>query len=145
MYISLIACRYECDSKCKVILSSLAAWYHFIGKGKTSLSRVSLRSIHTWWKYYLISFQIHPVWPQYHVGKASKLLRCVVVVSTGSYVNIMNILFILGILAHAPRRWRTWKGSFWTSSSLATTFGGYQCRPSQVRGPIHVKIESILG
>jgi hypothetical protein len=48
-------------------------------------------------------------------------------------------------LDHAPRRWRTPKRCSRTSSTLATTLGGNQGRPSQVGGPIHVKFESISG
>jgi hypothetical protein len=48
-------------------------------------------------------------------------------------------------LEHAPRRWRTPKIFPRTSSSLATTLGVKQGCPSQVRGKIHIKFESISG
>jgi hypothetical protein len=48
-------------------------------------------------------------------------------------------------LEHAPRRWRTPKRCPRMSSSLATTLGVNQGRPSQVGGPIHIKFESISG
>jgi hypothetical protein len=44
-----------------------------------------------------------------------------------------------------PKRWRTPKRCSRTSSTLATTLGGNQGHSSQVRGPIHVKFESISG
>jgi hypothetical protein len=44
-----------------------------------------------------------------------------------------------------PRRWRTLKRYPRTSSSLATTIGGKQGRPSQIGGPTQDKFESISG
>ena len=81
------------------IFSSLAARYYFIGKGITPSSRVNLKSMHTWWKAYLIIFQIDLIWPQYHIIKASKSLKHVVAISTRSYVIIIGLLFTLGTLA----------------------------------------------
>jgi hypothetical protein len=48
-------------------------------------------------------------------------------------------------LEHSPRRWGKPKRCPRTSSSLATTLGVKQGRPSQVGGPIHIKFESISG
>jgi len=67
-------------------------------KAITSFVQSDLRSMHTWWKTYLITFQMDLVWLQYHVNKASKSLRHVIVISVGSYVNIISLLFTLGIL-----------------------------------------------
>jgi len=73
------------------------------------------------------------VWSQYHVSKASKSLRHVVIVSVGCYILIMGLLFALGILpqvvAH-PKEMEKRNVSFWTSSPLSTTLGGQQGRPS---------------
>ena len=53
----------------------------------------------TLWKACLISSQVNFVPLQYHVDSVSKSSRLAVVVSARSYVIIMRLLFILGILA----------------------------------------------
>jgi hypothetical protein len=52
----------------------------------------------------LISFQIDLVPSQYHVGKASKSSRYYVDVSTGSYIVVIGLLFILGTLTQVETR-----------------------------------------
>ena len=84
--------------------SSSVARQYFIGKAITHPSGVRSRSMSTWWKVYLISFQIDLVPSQYHVGKATKPSRHAVVVSAGSYIIIMSLLFILGTLAQVEAR-----------------------------------------
>jgi len=79
------------------IFSSPAAWEYFIGKAITPSFGVSLRSMSTWWKAYLIRFQMDLVWSQYHVGKATKSSRHAV--AAGSYVVVMGLLFTLGTQA----------------------------------------------
>jgi hypothetical protein len=54
---------------------SSVAWQCFIAKVITRPSGVRLRSMSTWWKNYLINFQIDLVPPQYHVGKVFKSSR----------------------------------------------------------------------
>jgi hypothetical protein len=81
------------------IFGSSAAPQCFIGKVITHPSGVRSRSMSTWWKACLISFQIDLVSSQYHVGKASKQSRYSVIISIRSYTVIMGLLFILGTLA----------------------------------------------
>ena len=83
---------------------SPAARLYFIGKGITLSSGVSLRSMGTWWKDYFISFPMHLISSQYHIGKASKSSRYVVVVSGGCYDIIAGMLFTVGTLAQVRER-----------------------------------------
>ena len=80
------------------------AQQYFIGKAITHSSGVRLRSMSTWWKACLISFQIDLVPHQYHVGKASKSSRYSVAIYVGSYIVIISLLFILGTLAQVEAR-----------------------------------------
>jgi hypothetical protein len=77
-------------------IGSSAARQCFIAKVITHQSGVRLRSMSTWWKPYLISFQIDLVSPQYHVSKVSKSLWQVVTISAESYDVVMGLLFTLG-------------------------------------------------
>ena len=83
--------------------SSVAQQY-FMGKAITPSSRVSLGFMSTWWKASLISFQKHLVWPQDHVGKASKPSWQVAIVSTKSCVVVMGMIFTLVTLAQVVAR-----------------------------------------
>ena len=46
-------------------------------------------------------------------------------------------------LEHPQRRWETHQGVPWTSSTLVSTLGDQQRRPSRVGGPIRVKFEYV--
>ena len=81
------------------IFNSPAAREYFIGKAITPSFGVSLRSMSTWWKAYLTSFQMDLVWPQDNNGKASKSSRHAVAISARSYVVVMDLLFTLRTLA----------------------------------------------
>jgi hypothetical protein len=112
---------------------SPAAQHYLIGKVITPSSGVSLRSMSTWWKAYFISYQMDLVWPQNHIGKASKPSQQVTVVCAKSCIVVVDLIFTLGTLAqveHAPRRWRTLKRCPRTSSSLATSLKAKHGRPS---------------
>jgi hypothetical protein len=78
---------------------SSAARQCFIGKAITHPSGVRSRSMSTWWKACLISFQIYLVSSQYHISKTSKPSRYSVAVSVGIYTIVIGLLFILGTLA----------------------------------------------
>jgi hypothetical protein len=109
MYMSLFECKYKCVLKCKSIKVELSVRRQpdskcFIRKAITHPSVVRSRSMSTWWKACLISFQIYLVPPQYHIGKTSKSSRYSIAVSTGSYIVVMGLLFILGILAQVGAR-----------------------------------------
>jgi hypothetical protein len=78
---------------------SLVAQQCSIGKAITYPSRVWSRSMSTWWKACLISFQIDLVPSQYHIGKKSKSSRYCVTISARSHIVVMGLLFILRTLA----------------------------------------------
>ena len=84
--------------------SLTAAWQCFIWKAITHPSGVRSRSMSTWWKTCLISFQIDLVPSQYHVSKASKSSWQVASIYAESYVVVVGLIFTLRTLAQdGPR------------------------------------------
>jgi hypothetical protein len=79
---------------------SQVAWHYYTVKAITLLSEVQLRSMSTWWKCYLISFQMDLISPQYHIGKVFKSSWQAVAVSTRYYDIIVGMIFTLETLTH---------------------------------------------
>jgi hypothetical protein len=109
---SICTCRYlNVGTNMSQSASSSKLNFRFVGspavlhcEGQTHPSGVWLRSMHTWWKYYLISFQIDIVPPQYHIGKSSKSWRYSIIVLAGSYNVIVGLLFTLRTQAQVGAR-----------------------------------------
>jgi hypothetical protein len=124
------------------IFGSSVARQHFIGKAITHPFGVWSRSMSTWWKACLMSFQIDLLSSQYHISKASKpsryFCRCFCR-ELHYYHGLVIHPWDIGPSGSTPQG--THQGSLWMSSSLATTLGGQQGRPSQAGGPVQFKFE----
>jgi len=79
----------------------------------------------------LISFQINLVPPQYLIGKVFKSSRHSIIISAGSYVVVMGLIFTLGILAQVGAYLKDVNNTF----GMAQDVGDQQGHPSQGGGP----------